>query len=145
MGENNRGLLVVLGMLVLIVLIAPSISGMLGPLGGAKSPGPLGTSPAPQGATPGTTPGTTQGGTPGVVGGLTSGLAAGLSSLSMLALWGVLIVGVILLVVRLGGASSFQGQTRGAEDEALSTLRRRYAAGEISQEEYEQMREVLER
>jgi uncharacterized membrane protein len=143
-GENNRRLLVVLGILVLIVLIAPSISGMLGPLGGAQSPGPLGTSPAPQGATPGTTPGTTQGGTPGgVVGGLTSGLAAGLSSLSMLALWGVLIVGVVLLVSRLGGTSLGTGGR--AEDEALSTLRRRYAASEISQEEYEQMRKVLER
>ena len=140
MSENNRGLLTVLGALILVILIAPTISGMLSPLGGGDT-GPLGTSPTQQGNTP--APGSA---TPGVTGGLASGLAAGLSSLSMLALWGVLIVGVVLLVSRLGGTVSLGGSGRGAEDdEALSTLRRRYAAGEISQEEYEQMRKVLER
>lgn len=138
MGENNRGLLIVLGALILVILIAPTISGMLSPLGGGGT-GPLGTSPTQQGATP--APGSESS---GVTGGLTTGLAAGLSSLSMLALWGVLIVGVVLLVSRLGGAVSLGDPGRGAEDEALSTLRRRYAAGEISQEEYEQMRKVLE-
>ena len=121
-----------LGALILVILIAPTISGMLSPLGGGGT-GPLGTSPAQQGSTP--DPGNA---TPGVMGGLASGLAAGLSSLSMLALWGVLIVGVVLLVSRLGGTTSSSSGSpgRGAEDEALSMLRRRYAAGEISQEEY---------
>jgi hypothetical protein len=45
-GENNRDLLIVLGALVLVVLIAPSISGLLGPLGETLSPVSLGTSPA---------------------------------------------------------------------------------------------------
>ena len=138
MNENNRGLLFVLGALILVILIAPTISGMLSPLGGGGH-GPLGTSPAQQGSTP--APGSA---TPGVAGGLASGLAAGLSSLSMLALWGVLIVGVVLLVSKLGGTTPLVGPGREAEDEALATLRRRYAAGEISQEEYEQMRKVLE-
>ena len=31
------------------------------------------------------------------------------------------------------------------QDDALAVLRRRYAAGEISQEEYDRMRQVLER
>jgi putative membrane protein len=137
--ENNRGLLIVLGALILVILIAPTISGMLSPLGGGGT-GALGTSPTQQGTTP--APGSAA---PGVAGGLASGLSAGLSSLSMLALWGVLVVGVVLLVSRLGGTTSFMGSGRGAEDESLSTLRRRYAAGEISQEEYEQMRQVLER
>ena len=138
MGDNNRGLLIVLGVLVLVILIAPSVSGILAP-SGAQGTGPLGTSPAQQGTT--LAPRETK--APGAVGGLTSGLAAGLSSPSMLALWGVLIVGVVLLVSKLGGTTSLGGLGRGAEDEALSSLRRRYAVGEISQEEYEQMRQVL--
>lgn len=97
-------------MLVLVVLIAPSIGGMVAQVGGA----PQGTpSPSP------TTPATPQGGTsPGVVGGLTSGLAAGLGALSMLAIWGVLIVGVLLLVLRLSDTPSGPGGR--AEDEAIA-------------------------
>ncbi len=63
------------------------------------------------------------------MGGLTSDPAAGLSSLSMLALWGMLIVGVVLLVIRLGG-TSFGGPRGRAEDLALSTRLRSCAAGE---------------
>lgn len=62
----------------------------------------------------------------------------------MLALRGVLIVGVVLLMVRLGGAT-LGSPAKGTESPALSTLRRRYAAGELSREEYEPLRQVLER
>lgn len=60
--EDHLGLLVVLGVLVLVVLLAPSASGMLAPSLPTKAP------PAPGEAK-----------TPGMVGGLTSGLSAGLS------------------------------------------------------------------
>ena len=122
MSRNNRALLVALVVLVLIALIGPSIGGaMMGPggmMGGYGSQGnPLGTS------------------------GWGWGLAMGLGALSMLAFWGALIVGIILLVRWLGDMAAGRHHTE--EDSALETLRRRYAAGEISQEEYEQRRKVL--
>lgn len=68
----------------------------------------------------------------------TLGLGMGLGWLSMLAYWGTLIVRVVLLVRWLGGTTTGSGR----EDEALKTLPRRYAAGEISHEE---RRKALER
>jgi uncharacterized membrane protein len=81
------------------------------------------------------------------------GLLAGFAGLSLLATPAALIVGIILLVRWLGGGSTSDAPDRGAQEEkgrgerdpALETLRRRYAAGEISQEEYENMRKTLER
>lgn len=60
----------------------------------------------------------------------------------MVLFWGTIIVGGVYLFRRLmhgaqhgGGASS---------DAALETLRMRYAKGEISKEEFEQMKKDLE-
>ena len=79
----------------------------------------------------------------GVVGGWAWGLAMGLGALSTLAFWGALIVGIILLVRWFAARAAHPDEQSGA-DPALETLRRRYAAGEISQEEYENRRKVLE-
>ena len=121
MSRNNRGLLILLVVLVAVFLIGPLVGGgMMGPgmMWGYGSQGnPSGTN------------------------GWLWGLGMGLGSLSMLAFWGALIVGIVLLVRQLGGPTA--GPQR--EDEALDTLRRRYAAGEISHEEYEERRKVLER
>jgi putative membrane protein len=78
------------------------------------------------------------------------GLLAGFGGLSMLATPAALIVGIILLVRWLGGSSigpdrEAQGKERGIGDPALETLRQRYAAGEVSQEEYKNTRQTLER
>ena len=59
----------------------------------------------------------------------------------MFAFWATLIVGSVLLVRWLGDIAA--GRHHREEDSALDTLRRRYAAGEISQEEHEQKRKVL--
>ena len=59
----------------------------------------------------------------------------------MFAFWGALIVGVVLLVRWLAGTNAAPDGAE--EDTALQTLRRRYAAGEISHEEYERMRKAL--
>jgi putative membrane protein len=80
-------------------------------------------------------------GNPSGTSGWVWGFGMGIGGLSMLAFWGALIVGVVLLVRWLGGANA--GSDR--EDEALETLRRRYANGGISHEEYEERRKVLER
>ena len=79
----------------------------------------------------------------GVVGGWAWGLAMGLGALSTLAFWGALIVGIILVVRWFAGRAAHPDERSGAAP-ALETLRRRYAAGEISQEEYENRRKVLE-
>lgn len=122
MQTENRGLLIVLGVLVLVVLAGPLLGGgMMGP---------------------GMTWGYDRGVPPGT-GGWTWGLAMGLGGLAMLAFWGALIVGAVLLVRWLGTATS--GPSRGAGDSAIEILKRRYAAGEISHEEFMQMRQALER
>lgn len=122
LNTNNRPLLIVLGALLLITLIGPWL------LGGIMGPGviwgfglysiPLRT------------------------GGLTWGLVMVFGWLIMLAFWSALIIGAVLLTRWLGGMGTFSG---GAGRElAILVLRRRYAAGEITQEEYEQMRQELE-
>lgn len=59
--------------------------------------------------------------------------------LGMLLFWGALIVGIVLLV-RLTATSA------GAQSHAtpLDVLKRRYAAGDITREQYQQMRHDLE-
>jgi putative membrane protein len=55
----------------------------------------------------------------------------------MLLVWGVVIAAIVLLIRALG-ASRIGG------DEALQTLRKRLAAGEISPDEYERMKRLLQ-
>ncbi|MCC7105481.1 MAG: SHOCT domain-containing protein [Chloroflexi bacterium] len=69
------------------------------------------------------------------------GLALGLGGLMMLAFWGAVLVGVELLLRGLFGTGSTRGRT---EETALEILKRRYAAGEITREQFDDMRRVLE-
>ena len=62
----------------------------------------------------------------------------GIGGLAMLAFWGALIVGVVLLVQALGGGRGYRRRT------PLDILKRRYAAGDITREQYEQMRKDIE-
>ncbi len=120
---KNRGLVITLAVLLLVVLIGPLLGG------GMTGPGMMGWY-GPPGAT---------GGAPT---GWNWGLAMGLGWLSMLAFWGATLVGLVLLVRWMGGL----GQPRGAGwESALDILKRRCASGELTREQYEQMRQVLER
>ena len=128
MRSDNRALLIVFVVLLVLALIGPMIGGTLFGPGGMWED----TDRAA---------------------GWALGLLAGFVPLSLLATPAALIVGVVLLVRWLGGGTSAASDT-GAQDEkvreeerdpALDTLRRRYATGEISQEEYEIMRKTLER
>ncbi len=56
---------------------------------------------------------------------------------------GAAVLGGIWLVGR--GTASGQRQPARSDDEAMEILRRRYASGEITREEYESMREHLSR
>jgi putative membrane protein len=58
--------------------------------------------------------------------------------LTMLIFWGGLAAFVVLLVRALGGSRQAQ------PDGAIDTLRPRFAAGEIRQEEFERIRKVLQ-
>jgi uncharacterized membrane protein len=126
--SNNRALLIVFVLLLVLALIGPTIGGTLFGPGGMWED----TDRAA---------------------GWALGLLAGFAGLSLLATPAALIVGIILLVRWVGGRSTSDAPDRGAQegkgrearDPALETLRRRYAAGEISLEEYENMRKTLER
>jgi len=117
---RNRGLIVALVTLVALVLVGPILGG--GMMGVGVGPGMMW----------GYGPGGTYGGA-----GWMWGAGMGIGSLSMLAFWGALIVGGILLYRALSG--------RHPEDResAEEILKRRYAAGEITREQYDQMRQAL--
>ena len=122
MSKDHRGLLIVLGVLVVIFLIGPLLGGGMmgqGMMGAHDPQGILG------------------------INGWAWGLMMALGLLSMFAFWGAIIVGIVLLVRWLTGTNA--GPNDAEEDPALEALRRRYAAGEISHEEYERMRKALER
>jgi putative membrane protein len=56
----------------------------------------------------------------------------------MVVVWGLIVVGIVALV-RLLGTRSAGGPQRPA-DTALEVLRRRYAAGELTKEQFEEMK-----
>lgn len=72
-------------------------------------------------------------------GGWMWGFGMWLGGLAMLVFWGALIVGAVLVVRLLGGLPGRDGRTS-----PLDILKRRYASGEITREQYEQMRKDLE-
>jgi uncharacterized membrane protein len=63
-------------------------------------------------------------------------------TISMVAFWGAVIVGVALLVRGLAGQTP-TATDRANADAPLAILQRRYAAGEIDQATYERMRQEL--
>jgi putative membrane protein len=147
-GERDRGtrtLLIVLLVLVLVALAAPLLSGgMMGGMGlpgwGMMGPGMMGG----YGGAPGG-----PGASVASAGGWMWGAGMALGWLAMLAFWGALAVGVVGLVRWLtasggrSGTASGPGATAGGES-ALDILRRRLAVGEITEEEFERLRRVVE-
>ena len=67
------------------------------------------------------------------------GLGMGFGGLVMVAFWGVVVVGVILLIRSIGGFPAGHWP-----ETPLNVLKRRYAAGQLTREQYEQMRKDLE-
>jgi putative membrane protein len=76
---------------------------------------------------------------PAMMGGY--GMMAGMGWLGIL-LMALFWVGVILLVV-WGLSNAFPGRRQAVEPDAVEILKRRYARGEISREEYVQASETL--
>ena len=117
MDSITRGLVVALVVLGLVALSGPFM------MGGMMGPGMMGT---PMGD-----------------GGWQSGMVWGLGGLTMLAFWGLLIVGVVLLVRLLDRRQAPPPAPR--SESALEIAGRRYATGELTREQFEQMREDLRR
>jgi putative membrane protein len=67
------------------------------------------------------------------------GFGMGLGGLVMLLFWGALIVGIVLLVRQVGNGAPVPPAIT-----PFDVLKRRYAAGEITREQYEQIRRDLE-
>lgn len=118
MDSATRKIVVALGILLIVTLALSST------MGGMMGPGMMG-------------PGFT-----GRWGGWMWGAGMWLGGLVMLVFWGALIVGAVLVVRLLGGLSG--GDERTAPASPLDILKRRYASGEITREQYEQMRKDLE-
>ncbi len=115
MDSVTRGLVLALVILGLIALSGPFM------LGGMMGPGMMGT---PMGE-----------------GGWHSWMFWGLGGLTMLAFWGLLIVGAVILFRLL---DRNQGRPPShANESSLDIVRRRYASGELIREQYEQMRQDL--
>ena len=119
MDSTTRTLFLALGVLLVVAL------GLSALMGGVMGPGMMGQGSVAPTVMPGR--------------GWMWGFGMGLGGLVMLTFWGALIVGIILLVRSIGVGGAPLSHT------PLDTLKRRYAAGEITREQYEQMRKDLER
>jgi uncharacterized membrane protein len=75
-----------------------------------------------------------------VTGGWMPGMAMVIGWLMMLAVWGALMIGAVLLVRWIVNGSN----AAGAPEEALHILQRRYVSGEIDEATYLRMKRELE-
>lgn len=127
---TNRQLIFMLGLLILVIVVLPIVIGML--MGNMLASGMMGSGMMGNMAGNMMSSGQISGGSWGVM------LALG--SLRMIAILAALIVGGLLLVRSLTDLSARRGE-RGTT--ALELLQRRYAVGDITQAEYERMRQEL--
>jgi putative membrane protein len=124
---TNRTLGIIAGALLAAALIVPAVAmttALMGPgIAGGYGPGMMGTG----------------GYGPGMMLGATGGWGLGMAigRLAMLAFWAALIVGGIALLRAALHA-------RQGDEPAGNVLRRRYAAGEITREQFDEMRQVLD-
>ena len=125
MSSNDRGLRVLFGVLLATLVVAVLAGGSM------MGPGMMG---------PGMMWGYGSGGAGPIAG--SWGVTMALGMLAMVAFWGALILGIVLLVRWAIGQVPAAGAASGAGD-AVAILKRRYAAGEIDRQTYEQMKQEL--
>ncbi len=114
MNKNTKTALIIGGIVLAILIVVPLVwGGLSGWQGGGW--GMMG---------------------PGMMGGFGWG---GFMGLGMILFWGLVIWGIVALVRGAG----WVGCCGGSSDSALEVLRRRYAQGEISKEEFEQKKKDL--
>lgn len=116
MDNAARNLIITLILLLIIALtLSSTMGGMMGP--GVMGPGFVGRG-----------------------GGWMWGVGMWLGGLVMLVFWGALIVVAVLVVRHLAGGFT----ERDVRTSPRDILKRRYASGEITREQYEQMRKDLD-
>jgi putative membrane protein len=125
MSSNDRGLKILFGALLAVLVLSALVGGS------AIGPGMMG---------PGMMWGYGSGGTAPIAG--SWGISMALGMLAMLAFWIALIVGAVLLVRWAFGQVAAPTASTGTED-PVAILKRRYAAGEIDQATYERMKDQL--
>ncbi|RQW08548.1 MAG: SHOCT domain-containing protein [Calditrichaeota bacterium] len=59
-------------------------------------------------------------------------------------IWIILLIVIIWGIVKIAGSTSRQNQLPPAEDDAIEILKKRYARGEISREQFEEMKKDLQ-
>jgi len=74
---------------------------------------------------------------PGIMGGF------GMMGIGMVVFWGLVIWGIVVLVRRNGAVACYGEHSHTAGNNALDTLKQRYAKGEIGREEYETKKKDL--
>jgi putative membrane protein len=122
--RETKPLAILLAGLIGLVLLSATMVG--GTMGGPMGPGMMWGYGS-------------QAGVP-VVGGWGAIAAMGIGWLMMLAFWGALIVGVVLLVRWVVSETP----SRVVHEDPLAIVQRRYAAGEIDEETYRRMRRDLQ-
>jgi putative membrane protein len=120
--RDDSGWWIAVGVFLLVVFFVPLLSG------GMMGPGMMGRYPGY--------------GFPFTGNGWVWGLGTGLGWLVMLAFCGALIAGAVLLFRAIAGRSV---SPPSSAETPLDVLKHRYAAGEITREQYESMRQVLEK
>lgn len=127
---RGRGILIVIGVIVLIVILLGALAGAGGMGYGMMGLGGVGEGAVDYQLGPGR---------------LAVGWWIILMGTMMLLFWGLVIGGLVWLIVWLTRQARATGPEPGAgPGRALEILRERYARGEITREQYEQMRSDLE-
>lgn len=124
---NSTGTVIGIVLLVVLVVLLFGGAGMMG-FGGLGMMGPG-----------------MMGGYGGMMGGLgAQGFAYNpVGSILTLVFWALILAGIVLLVVWLVRNVGRGGFSSPSNNEALEVLKTRYARGEITKEQYEEMRRVL--
>jgi putative membrane protein len=113
-----------IALIAFVLLGATTIGGMMG--GSMMGPGMMWGYSSQSAGTP--------------VGGWPPAMAMGIGWLMMLAFWGALILGAILLVRRLTSGA----ESAGAPEHPLRILQRRYVSGDIEEATYLRMKREIE-
>jgi putative membrane protein len=124
---NNTGTVVGIVLVVVLVVLLLGGAGMMG--FGMMGPGMMGG----------------YGGMGGMMGGFgAQGFAFNpLVAILSLVFWALIIAGIVILVVWLARNAGRTGLAASSSDPALEILKTRYAKGEITKEQFEEMRHTL--